>query len=215
VTVQHVPEWFRAMVMRNSLWWGDAHPKRAWWALTTDEKAKLAGGNPGGDPDRQVYFAIVQGEFRAGQYQFFSLEADPGTLRRLGFTGGGGFDRTAVGRMAAFDPGIALSARDLSAAEAAVRELIAAVNDHRLAQARSLMTAPDKAWSLDDMKSIRWVRIKHLSLLRVEHANAVWLSTDLRRQAPPIAGGPYWPNFMLVVRGPSGVWKIAQTGSGP
>lgn len=99
-----MPNWFRAMVLRVSRWYGDPHPKLARWALTTDEKAKLAGGNPGGDPDKQVYFAIVQGEFRSGQYQFLSLEADPGTHRRLAVVGGGGFDRTFVGPMAAFDP---------------------------------------------------------------------------------------------------------------
>lgn len=210
-----MPDWFSAMVLRVSGWYGDAHPKRAWWALTSDEKAKLAGGNPGGDPKKQVYFAIVHGEFRAGQYQFFSLEADPGTHRRLGFVGGGGFDRTFVGRMAAFDPSISVSARDLSAAEAVVRDLIAAVNDDRFARARALMVDPDKHWSLDDMRSIRWVRLRHVALFRVDHPNAVWLSTDLRRQPPPIAGNPYWPNFMLVVRDSSGEWRVARTATGP
>jgi hypothetical protein len=201
--------------MRVSRWYGDPHPKRAWWTLTSDEKAKLAGGNPGGDPKRQVYFAIAQGEFRSGQYQFFSLEADPETHRTLGFVGGGGFDRTLVGPMATFDPSISVSAQDLAAAEAVVRDLVAAVNDDRFARARSLMVDPNRNWSLDDMKSIRWVRLRHVALLRIDHPNAVWLSTDLRRQPPPIAGGPYWPNFMLLVRGPSGAWKVAQTATGP
>jgi hypothetical protein len=203
------------MVMRVSDRWGDPHPKRAWWALTSDEKVKLAGGNPGGDPKEQVYFAIVQGEFRAGQYQFFSLEADPGTHRRLGLSVGGGFDRTFVGPMAAFNPSISVSAQDLSAAEAVARDLVAAVNDDRFARARSLMVDPDRHWSLDDMESIRSVRLRHIALFRVDRANAVWLSTDLRRQPPPIAGNPYWPNFMLVVRGRSGAWKVAQTATGP
>jgi len=101
--VQQLPEWFRTMVMRVSQRYGDPHPQQAWWALTSDEKAKLAGGNPGGDPAKQVYFAIVQGEFRSGQYQFFSLEADPHTHTSLGFVGGGGFDQSFVGPMAEFD----------------------------------------------------------------------------------------------------------------
>jgi len=214
-TARHVPEWFRAMVMEGSRWWGDPHPKQAWWALTSDEKAKLAGGNPGGDPKKQVYFAILQGEFRGGQYQFISLEADPGTHRRLSFVAGGGFERTSVGPMAAFQPSISLSAKDLSAAKAVVRDLVAAVNDDRFARARSLMVDPDRNWNLDDMKSIRWVRLKHVALLRVEHPNAVWLSTELRRRPPPVAGNPYWPNFMLLVRGPSGTWRVAQTATGP
>lgn len=92
------------MAMRVSKRYGDPHPKQAWWALTSDEKAQLASGTPGGDPNMQVYFAIVQGEFRAGQYQFFGLEADPKTQRKLGLVVGGGFDRTFVGPMAAFDP---------------------------------------------------------------------------------------------------------------
>jgi len=108
--VQQIPEWFRSMVMRVSDWWGDPHPKQAWWALTSDEKAQLASGTPGGDPEKQVYFAIVQGEFRSGQYQFFGLEADPRTHRKLAFVGGGGFDRTFVGPMAAFDPSASTSA---------------------------------------------------------------------------------------------------------
>jgi hypothetical protein len=52
----------------------------------------------------------VQGEFRSGQYQFFGLEADPRTHRKLAFVGGGGFDRTFVGPMAAFDPSASTSA---------------------------------------------------------------------------------------------------------
>jgi hypothetical protein len=162
-----------------------------------------------------VYFAIVQGEFHGGQYQFISLEADPGTHRRLAFVAGGGFERRFVGQMADFDPSISLSTRDLSAAKAVVRDLVAAVNDDRFARARSLMVDPDKHWSLDDMKSIRWVRLRHVALFRVDHPDAVWLSTDLRRQPAPIAGNPYWPNFMLVVRDPSGVWRVAQTATGP
>jgi hypothetical protein len=98
------------MVMKVSVWWGDPHPTRAWWALTTDEKARLAGGTPGGDPNKQVYFAIVQGDFRSGQYQFFSLEADPRTHRQLHFVGGGGFERAFVGPMATFDPSASSSA---------------------------------------------------------------------------------------------------------
>jgi hypothetical protein len=107
--VQQLPEWFRAMAMRVSRWWGDPHPQQAWWALTSDEKAQLAGGTPGGNPERQVYFAIVQGEFRSGQYQFFGLEADPRTHKKLRFVSGGGFDRTFVGPMTAFEPSASTS----------------------------------------------------------------------------------------------------------
>ena len=108
-----------------------------------------------------------------------------------------------------------MSAQDLSAAEAVVRELVTAVNRDHFARARSLMVDPDKHWSLDDMEAIRWVRLKDVTLFRVVGPHAVWLSTDLRRQPPPTAGNPYWPNFMLVVRGPSGAWKVVQTATGP
>ena len=117
--------------------------------------------------------------------------------------------------MRAFDPWIAVSRQELAAAEAVVRELVAAVNANRFARARALMVDPDRIWSLDDMKSIRWVRLKRVSLLRVDAPHAAWLSTDLRRQPPPIAGNPYWPNFMLVVRTPSGDWKVTRTATGP
>jgi hypothetical protein len=108
-----------------------------------------------------------------------------------------------------------VSAQDLGAAKAVVRKIVAAVNGNRFARARSLLVDPDKHWSLDDMKAIRWVRLRHVALLRIAGPHAVWLSTDLRRQPPPIAGGPDWPNFMLVVRDPSGAWKVAQTATGP
>jgi hypothetical protein len=91
------------MISRTAAGWGEALPERVWWALTTDEKAQLAGGTLGGDPGRQVYFAIVQGEFRSGQYQFFSMEADPQSHKKLSYVLGGGFDRTPVGAMATFD----------------------------------------------------------------------------------------------------------------
>jgi hypothetical protein len=87
------------MVLRVSRHWGDQHPARAWWALTTDEDADLAGGTPGGDPEKRVYFAVVREDFRPGQYQFLSIKADPRTRRRLALVVGGGFDRTAVGTM--------------------------------------------------------------------------------------------------------------------
>jgi hypothetical protein len=87
------------MVLRVSRFWGDQHPARAWWALTTDEDADLAGGTPGGDPAKLVYFAVVRGDFRSGQYKFLSIKADPQTHRRLALVVGGGFDRTAVGTM--------------------------------------------------------------------------------------------------------------------
>ena len=111
-------------------------------------------------------------------------------------------------------PSSTVSAVDLAAAKAVVRRLISAVNDDRFALARSLMVAPDRSWSLDDMKAIRFVRLRRVKLRRVETADAVLLATDLRREPPPRAGGPYWPNFMLVVRDGSGRWRVARTMTG-
>jgi hypothetical protein len=203
------------MVLRVSRFLGDRHPERAWWALTTDKKADLAGGNPGGDPAKQVYFAVARGGFRSGQYQFFSIKADPQTHQRFGLVVGGGFDRTAGGAMAAFDPYCSLSAKELSAAEAVVRRLVTAVDDDDFAGARALMINPDASWSLEDMRSIRWVRLRRVALLRVDAPHTAWLITDLRRQPPPMAGNDHWPNFMLVVRTSSGEWKVTATATGP
>jgi len=111
-------------------------------------------------------------------------------------------------------PSPTVSAVDLAAAKAVVRRLISAVNEDRFALARSLMVAPDRSWSLDDMKVIRFVRLQRVTLRRVDAPHVVLLATDLRREPPPRAGGPYWPNFMLVVRDGSGRWRVARTMTG-
>lgn len=111
-------------------------------------------------------------------------------------------------------PSPTVSTADLASAKAVVRRLISAVNEDRFALARSLMVAPHRSWSLDDMKAIRFVRLQRVTLRRVEAPDAVLLATDLRRQPPPMAGNPYWPNFMLVVRDESGRWRVARTMTG-
>ena len=112
-------------------------------------------------------------------------------------------------------PSPTLSAADLEAAQRVVRRLIAAVDGDRYTLARSLMVDPDHWWGLDDMKSIRSIRLERIAVFRVAAPDAVMVETDLVRHPPPMAGGPDWPNFMLVVRDASGTWRVAQTATGP
>ena len=123
--------------------------------------------------------------------------------------------RVATSSYPAVSPSPTLSAADLEAAKRVVRRLIVAVNDDRIALARSLMVDPDDWWSLDDMEAIRSIRLERVTLTRAEGPNAVLLQTDLTRDPPPMAGGPEWPNFMLLVRGASGSWRVAETATGP
>jgi hypothetical protein len=121
----------------------------------------------------------------------------------------------AASSVPAASPSPTLSAADLGAAKRVVRRLITAVDGDRYALARSLMVAPDRWWSLDDMKAIRSIRLERVTVFRVEAPNAVLLETDLERDPPPIAGGPSAPNFMLLVHDASGTWRVAQTATGP
>jgi hypothetical protein len=116
---------------------------------------------------------------------------------------------------AAVTPSSTLSMAQLAAAERVVERLVAAVNKDRFTLARSLMVDPDGWWSLDDMKAIRSIRLERVTLTRVEGSDAVLLQTSLVREPPPVAGGPEWPNFMLLVRDASGTWRVAETATGP
>jgi len=64
------------------------------------------------------------------------------------------------------------------------------------------------------MKAIRFVSLRRVTLRRVEAPDAVLLATDLPREPSPMAGNPYRPNFMLVVRDGSGSWRVARTMTG-
>jgi hypothetical protein len=112
-------------------------------------------------------------------------------------------------------PPSTVSASDLAAAERVAERLVVAVNDDRFALARSLMVDPDGWWGLDDMRAIRSIRLERVTVTRVEGPDAVLLQTELTRDPPPPAGGPDWPNFMLLTRDPSGSWRVAETATGP
>jgi hypothetical protein len=126
-----------------------------------------------------------------------------------------GASPAAVASSPAATPSSTVSAPDLAEAKRVVERLIAAVNEDRFALARSLMVDPDRWWSLDDMKAIRSIRLERVALTGVEGADSMLLQTDLERDPPPQAGGPSWPNFMLLVREPSGSWRVAETATGP
>lgn len=121
----------------------------------------------------------------------------------------------AVTSSLAATPSSTVSASDVAAAERVVERLIAAVDGDRYALARSLMVAPDRWWSLDDMKAIRSIRLERVRLMSVEGPNTVLLQTELTRDPPPEAGNPEWPNFMRLVRDASGSWRVAETATGP
>lgn len=121
----------------------------------------------------------------------------------------------AAASSAAVTPSSTVSAADLAKAKDVVQRLIVAVNDNDFALARSLMVDPDQWWSLDDMKAIRSIRLERVTLVGAGSPHSVMLQTDLERDPPPQAGGPSWPNFMLLVRDAAGDWRVAETASGP
>ena len=97
-----LPSWLRTAAVKYSTRWRAQGPLSGWWALTTAEKASLASGTPGDDPDKDVYFVILKGNFDSDNYQFIAFTADPETHRQQSYVAGGGFERRFVGTMQPF-----------------------------------------------------------------------------------------------------------------
>jgi hypothetical protein len=79
-----------------------------------------------------------------------------------------------------------------------VARLFALVREKRYAEARALITSPDKVWALSDMKRIKSIRLAGARILQTSTPHLIVLLTTVERSPKTVTGASDWPNVVKI-----------------
>ena len=97
-----------------------------------------------------------------------------------------------------------------------VVKLFALVQDKKYAEARALITSPDKVWALSDMKRIKHIRLIRAQILQTSTPRLIVLLTTVNRSPKTVTGANDWPNVVKIAADPtSGKLTIVGFATGP